>query len=186
VRHQRDLVDLRQGIQARPRGAEGVGAEAEPVHAAVQLQEHPLRGLGLVRCEPVDLLLAVHGVPQAQARAQLEVACFEAAFEQQHRTAPAEGADALGFIEVEQRKAVGAAQAVEGTFDAVAVGVGLDDGPHPCVGRVFAGQPQVVREGAGVDQRFDRAGHGNSFTRCDSASVTRHAFAMRKQGGRVL
>ncbi len=66
---------------------------------------------GLVRRQPVDLRLVVHRVPQVQARAQLEVARLEAAFEQQHRAAPAQRAHALGFGEVEQRKAVGAAQA---------------------------------------------------------------------------
>ena len=45
---------------------------------------------GLVRGQPVDLRLAVHRVPQVQARAQLEVARLEAALEQQHRAAPAQ------------------------------------------------------------------------------------------------
>ena len=91
--------------------------------------------VGLVRGQPVDLLVAVHHVPQVQARAQLQVARLEAALEQQHRAAPAERAHALGLGQVEQREAVGAAQAVEDALDAVAVGVGLDHRPDPGVGR---------------------------------------------------
>jgi hypothetical protein len=52
-------------------------------------------------------------VPQVQARAQLQVARLEHAFEQQDRPAPAQRAHALGLGQVQQRKAVGAAQAVE-------------------------------------------------------------------------
>ena len=82
------------------------------------------------------------------------------AFEQQDRAAPAERAHALGLGQVEQRKAVGAAQAVEDALDAVAVGVGLDHRPDPRVGRGGAGARQVVGQRVGVDQGFDRAGHG--------------------------
>ena len=51
---------------------------------------------------------SLHDVPQLQARAGLEVAPLEAAFEQQDRAAPAEVAHALGLGDVEQREAVGA------------------------------------------------------------------------------
>jgi hypothetical protein len=56
---------------------------------------------------------AVHRVPQVQARAQLQVARLEAAFQQQDRPAPAQRAHAFGLGQVEQRKAVGAAQPVK-------------------------------------------------------------------------
>ena len=101
----------------------------------------------------------MHRVPQAQARAQLQVALLEAAFQHQDGAAPAERADALRLVEIQQREAVGASQAIERSLDAVAVGIGLDDGPDAGVGRGLAGAPEVVGEGVDVDQGFDGTGH---------------------------
>ena len=97
-----------------------------------------MRLVRLVRSEPVDLLGAVHHVPQVQARAQLQIARLEHAFEQQDGAAPAQSAHTFGLGQVQQREAVGAAQAVEGAFDAVAVGICLDHRPHPRIGRQHA------------------------------------------------
>ena len=166
VRHVRHLLDLRQRVQSRPGRTVGVEPETESVHAGVQLQEHPMRLLRLVGGQPVDLLGAVHDVPQTEARAGLEVTRLEAALEQQHRAAPAERTDALRLVEVEQGKTVRPLQAGKGTLDAVAVGVGLDDGPDPRIRRLLAGTPQVVRECVRVDQGFDGTGHGG---RCERA-----------------
>ncbi len=110
MRHQHDRFDLRQRVEAQPRGAIAIGREAEPVHAAVHLQEDAVRPVGLERGEPVDLARLVDDVPQVQARAGLEVAPVEAAFEEKDRAAPAEIAQPLGLGDVEQREAVGALQ----------------------------------------------------------------------------
>ena len=132
-----------------------------------------MRLLGLVRGEHVDLRLVVHRVPQVQARAGFEIARLEAAFEQQHRAAPAEGANSLGFGQVEQRETVGALQTGVGALDAVAVGIGLDDGPDLRTRRRGAGALQVVRQRVGVDQGFDGARHvkGPSLRDASSASI---------------
>ena len=39
VGHQRDRFDLRERVEAQPRGAQALGREAEPVHAAVHSQD---------------------------------------------------------------------------------------------------------------------------------------------------
>jgi small-conductance mechanosensitive channel len=166
VRHQRDLVDLRQRVQPRPGAAECGRCEAQPVHAAVHLEEHAVRLVRLVAGQPIDLLLAVHRVPQVQARAQLQVARLEHAFQQQDGPAPLQRAQALGFGQVEQRKTVGGAQRVEHAFDAVAVGVGLDHCPDPRIGGLRARPRQVVGQGIGMDQGFDRARHGAILPAC--------------------
>src|SRR5436853_489585 len=83
----------------------------------------------------VDLLVAMHRVPQAQARTQLQVARLEHAFEQEDGTAPAQRAHAFGLLQVQQREAVGAADRFEHAVDAVAIGIGLDDGPYLRVAR---------------------------------------------------
>ncbi len=70
---------------------------------------------------------------------------------------------AFGLVQVEQRKAVGAAQPGEGALDAVAVGIGLDHRPDPRIRRGLARARQVVRQRVGVDQRFDRTRHCNSL-----------------------
>ena len=148
VRHQRDLADLRQRVEPQPRGAIGRRREAEPVHAAVHLEEDLVRLRRLVRRQPVDLRLVVDRVPEVQARAGLEVARLEAAFEQQDRAAPAERAQRFGFVQVEQREAVGGLAGRRRRCDAVAVGVGLDDRPDlGAAGARGARTAQVVREG---------------------------------------
>ena len=71
----------------------------------------------------------------------------------------AQGAQRCSFGQVEQRKTVGAVQAGEGAFDAVAVGVGLDHRPHTGIWRRGAGTRQVGSQRGGVDQGFDGARH---------------------------
>ena len=81
-----------------------------------------MRPVGLVRGQHVDLGRVVHRVPEVEARTGLEIARSEAAFEQQHRPAPAERADLLGLGEIEQREA-SAPSIGEGAGDAVPVGI---------------------------------------------------------------
>jgi hypothetical protein len=113
-----------------------------------------------VHREHVDLLVAMHRVPQPQARAQLEVTRLEHAFEQKDRAAPAERAHPLGLLQVQQRETVGAAQRVEHALDPVAIGIGLDHGPDLRVARGTAQARQVVAQGGQVDRGADGAGHG--------------------------
>ena len=89
VRQERHLVHLRQHVEPRPGCAVTLGGETQPIHAGIHLEEHPLRHVCLVRCEHVDLFVAVHGVPQVQARTQLQVACIKHPLQQQHRATPA-------------------------------------------------------------------------------------------------
>ena len=159
MRHQPDLVDLHQRRQPRPCRAEAGGLEAEPVHAAFQLEKHMMRPVGLVRRQPVDLRLAVNDMPQPEPRAGVEIAGLEGAFEQQHRAAPAERAQPLGFGEVEQREAVGRVQPVEGTLDAVSVGVGLHHRPDLRLRRGRACAGQVVCQRIDMDYGLDGARH---------------------------
>ncbi len=149
VRHQRDLVDLRQARQAHPGRAEARAGEAQPVHARVELDKDMMRPGGLVGGEPVDLLVAVHHVPEVEPRAGLEVARLEAAFEQEDRAAPAERTDPFGLGQVEQCESVGTLQARVGALDAMPVGVGLDHRPDLGIGGAFAGAPQVVGKASG-------------------------------------
>ena len=121
-----------------------------------------MRLVRLVHREPVDLRFAMHRVPEIQPRAQLEVALLEDAFEQQDRAAPAQLAHALGFRKIEQREPVGAAQRVEDALDAMAVGVGLDDGEDACVAGGGAGAFEVAPQRFGVDEGLDRTGHAAS------------------------
>ena len=118
----------------------------------------------LVRRQPVDLFVAVHRVPQVQARAQFQVARLENAFEQQDGAAPVQRAQALRLGQVQQGKTVGAPQRAEHALDAVAVGIGLDHRPDPCVRRPHAGLVQVVFEGVGMDGGKNGTGHGGGGT----------------------
>ena len=122
-----------------------------------------VRRVRLVRREPVDLRLVVHGVPEVQARAGFEVAWLEAAFEQQDRAAPAERAYAFGLGQVEQRETVGACQAGVDALDAMAVRIRLHDRPHLGARGGGARALQVVGERGRVDQGFDGARHAPNF-----------------------
>ena len=99
-------------------------------------------------------------MPELQARARLEIAGVEAAFEQEDRAAPAELAHALGFGDVEQRETVGTTQRGKDIGDAVTVGVGLDHGPDLGTGRGAARDLEVGGEGVEMDERFNRPRHG--------------------------
>lgn len=160
VGHERNLVDLRERVETGPGGAEALGREAQAVHARVHLQEHALRLQGLVGGEHVDLLVAMHGVPEVQPRAQLQVSGVENAFQQQHRAAPAEGAHALGLGQIEQREAVGAAQSFIDPLDAMAIGICLDDGPDAGFEGRAARPVEVVTQGVGVDSGEYGTRHG--------------------------
>jgi hypothetical protein len=149
-----------QRVQPGPGRAEALGREAQAVHAGVHLQEHALRLERLVGGEHVDLLVAVHAVPQVQARAQFQVARVEHAFQQQHRAAPAQGAHALGLGQVEQREAVGTAQTLIDPLDAMAIGVGLDHRPDAGIEGRAAHALEVVAQGAGVHGGENGARHG--------------------------
>jgi hypothetical protein len=159
--HERDLVHLRQRVQTRPGSAIALRREPQAVHARVQLEEHAVRHLRLVGRQHVDLLVAVHGMPQRQARAQLQVARLEHALQQQDGAAPAQVAHALGLCQVKQRKTIGGAQALKGPLDAVAVGVGLDYRPGFGIGHGLAHAREVVVQGIGVDGGVNRARHGD-------------------------
>ncbi len=154
MRDERDLVDLGQGAQAQPGIAKGLWRETQAVHARVHLEENALGPLGFVLRQPVDLLFAVHHVPQVQARTPLQVACVEHAFEQQDGAAPVHLAQLARFGDVQQREAVGCAQAFEGALQAVTVGVGLDHRPDSRIRGAFAGADEVVPEGIEVNQGF--------------------------------
>ena len=119
-----------------------------------------MRPVGLERGEAIDLAGLVNDVPQVQARARLEVAGVEAAFEQEDRAAPAEPAQQLGLGDVEQRETVGALQRREHVGDAVAVGVGLDHRPDARARRGVARDLEIGREGVAMNDRFDRPRHG--------------------------
>ena len=131
VGHERHLVHLGQGVQAAPGGAKAARGKAQAVHARIHFQKHPLGQLGFVAAEHVDLRVAMHRVPQVQARTQLQVAGFKHAFEQQDGPAPAQVAHALGLVQVEQGEAVGPAQTLKHPLDAMAIGIGLDHRPNP-------------------------------------------------------
>ena len=115
-----------------------------------------------VQGQHVNLLIAMHGVPQVQARAQLQIARFKHPFEQQDRSAPAQGTHLLGLLQVQQGKAIGTAQALEHLLNAVTIGIGLDHGPNLGVGRGQTGACQVVAQSAGVNRGLYRSGHGLS------------------------
>ncbi|MDH6592283.1 hypothetical protein M2165_002172 [Variovorax sp. TBS-050B] len=162
VRHERDLVHLRQRVEPRPRRGEALGREAQAVHARIHLEEHALRLECLVRREHVDLLVAVHRVPEVEARAEFEVARLEHAFEQQHRPAPAQRPHALGLVQVQQREAVGAAQPFVDPLDAMAIGIALDHGPDAGIDSRAPRAIEVVAERSGVHGGENGARHGES------------------------
>ena len=113
-----------------------------------------------MRRQHVNLLVAMHRVPQLQARAQLQVTRLKHAFEQQDGPAPTQVAHALGFIQIQQGKTVGAAQARVRALNAVAVGVGFDHSPHLGLRHRGAVAVQVVLQCSRVDGGENRARHG--------------------------
>ena len=122
-----------------------------------------MRLVGLVRREHVNLAFAMHRVPEVQARAQLQIALLKHAFEQKYRAAPTQIAHPLSFVEVQQGNAVSTAQSLKHPLNAMAIGVCLDDGPDPRVGRTRTHRSKVMDQGLGADGGKNRARHGSDF-----------------------
>ena len=115
--------------------------------------------MGFVHGEHVNLRFVVHHVPEVQARTQFQVAHFKSAFEQQNRAAPAKVAQALCLIQIQQGKTVGPSEALKRLVQAMAIGIGLDHGPHPRVACRGARARQVVGQGIEVKGGLNRARH---------------------------
>ena len=118
-----------------------------------------MRLVRLVQRQHVDLFVAMHGVPQVQPRAQLQVAGLKGAFEQQDRSTPAQCPNLLRFGQVQQGKTIGTPQSFKRPLNAVPVGIGLDHRPGLRVGCRLAGTGQVVAQGLGVDGGLYRTWH---------------------------
>ena len=79
--HHRDLLHLSASAQSGVGAFEALGGEAQAVHAGVHFQKDPMRLVGFVAREPLDLRLTVHGVPEFEARALLEFTRIKDPFE---------------------------------------------------------------------------------------------------------
>ena len=157
--HEGYFVDLGQRVEAAPCGAVAPGREAQSVHARVHLQKNPVRQLGFVCRQHIDLLATVHHMPQVKPRAKLEVALFKHALEQQDGPAPTQGSYPLCLLEVEQGKAIGPAQTVKNPLDAVSVGIGLDHRPDSGIWRSGAQACHIGAQCIGVNGGSNGAGH---------------------------
>ena len=159
MRHQRNFVNLGQCAEPGPGVAVTLGHKAQAVHTRVHFQKNAVRHLRFMGSQHVDLFVAMHHMPQPQAGAQLQVTRFKTAFQQQDGAAPVQRTQALCFGQVQQRKAVSTAQTIKRPLDAVAIGVGLDDGPHAGIRSGCADAGQVVGQCGRVDGGKNRARH---------------------------
>ena len=152
-----------------PGGAKRRRREAEPVHAAVQLQEHALRlrascarasqSICASRCTMCHRCRREHG---SRSRGSKQPSSSSIGPRQPQL------AHALGLGQVEQREAVGAAQAFVRALDAVAVGIGLDHRPDL---RVAAPRRARARRLCASASVWIRAWIGRGIVRVDSASA---------------
>ena len=67
----------------------------------------------LMQRQHVNLLITVHGMPQVQPGAKLQVARLKNTLQQQNRSAPTQRTNPGGLGQIEQCKAIGAAQALK-------------------------------------------------------------------------
>ena len=98
---------------------------------------------------------------------------LEKTFQQQNRPLPAELAQSDGLVQIEQAETVGLAQAFIHAFDAVTVRVGFDDSPHARVGRMTAGNLEIIGKCWAVDDGLDGSWHDGKPAKreCDGALV---------------
>ena len=122
----------------------------------------------LVRREHVDLLVAMHRVPQAKTRAQLQVSRFEHTFKQQDGATPTQGAYALGLAQVQQGKSVRTAHGVKHPLDAVTVRIGLDHSPDVGIPCRRTHTRQVMANGLRINKGLYGTGHENKT--CDRSN----------------
>ena len=159
MRHQGDRADMRHGAQARIRSRHGIWRKAQTVHARIHLQVHIDGVRQARRCQHGDLFFAMHAAIQAILRHDRQIAGVEKAFQQQDGLGPAQFAQAHGVIDLDQRQAIGVGKAPYGPFQAVAIGIRLDDGPH--LGAAGAGTRarQILLHGIQMDGGDEGPGH---------------------------
>ena len=75
-----NFVHLGQLVQARPGGSQAHWGKSQTIHSAVHFDEYPMRDLCFVTAQHVDLLVAMHGVPEVQTRTNFQIAGLEHAF----------------------------------------------------------------------------------------------------------
>ena len=156
----------------------GRRAETQPVHAAVQL-EHDVHLARQARPrQHVELLAVMHAGAQVIAVDDVQVGGFEETLQQQDRTAPAGLAAAHRLVQVQHRQPLRRGEPRHRLFDAVAVGIGLDDGPdgrRQALGR----RGRLIQVAAHRGQVVGKRGNGNGGgygTRHDGEILSRGEY----------
>ncbi len=159
MRHVDDGADAGNGAGMLPGRTVRGRREAQAAHARVDLQLDTHRPLQARQLQHAQLLLAMDGGGQSVLLDQRQVFRLEEALEQQDRPLPAQLAQPDGLVQIEQAEAVGLAQPLIGTLDAVAICVGLDDRPDARVRGVAANHLEIVGECGAVDDGLNGSWH---------------------------
>jgi hypothetical protein len=109
--------------------------------------------------EDVDLPARVHDGLDVELLQRLDVLFVEKALEQQDALFPARVASPLGVAEVDGRQSVGVGERLDGVFEAVAVSVGLHDGPERAGAGIAANARKVVLHRRDINFSKYRTGH---------------------------
>ncbi len=160
MRHQRDGADpgvQAQGVVHRP---QLVHAEAEAVHAAVDLEVDVELRRQVHVLDQLDLVGVVDHRRELVLEQQVHVERLEETLQHQDRLRHPGQAQAHRLLEIQHRAAVGIRQGARRALQAVAVGVGLQHRPDLRLAGGFARQFQVVAQGGRLDDGTDRARHG--------------------------
>jgi hypothetical protein len=151
--------DARQSAQAAARRFELIALEAEPIHAAIELEPHPE---GLARsgfAQQFDLFPRVHHELEARFRGRIELCSVEDALEQHGALLDPGAAQREPFIDPRHRERIRGLERARDRHQPVAVGVRLDHRHDLGARRPIAYALQVVSEGADIDGRADHRGH---------------------------
>ncbi|MNK73970.1 hypothetical protein D3C87_934730 [compost metagenome] len=180
MRHQGDRADVRHGAQTRIRTRHGARRKAQAVHARIHLQVHVDGVRQTRRCQHGDLFLAMHAAVQAILRHDRQIASVEKTFEQQDGLGPAQFAQAHGVIDLDQRQAIGVGKAPHGPFQAVAIGICLDDGPHVGAAGTGTGARQIVLHGIEMNGGDEGPGHKRDTRQVGKPYFTGWAASRRR------
>ena len=154
--HQRDSAHSARALEALQRGAEDFWPEAEPVHAAVELEKHVDLDRQSGHFEHFDLFRAVDDAGQPVFRQDRQLVRAEKSFQQQNGLVETGLAQRHRLFHIEHGETIGGFKRMGHPQHAMAIAIGFDHGHRSGLRRMAASHAKIVPECREIDSSLER------------------------------
>ena len=125
--------------------------KAQTVHAGIHFQMHIDRHFQMRFFKHFDLFVAMDGESDVVACQNGQLVRIKKAFQQQNRFFPAHFTQMDGRLDFDQCESVGIRKGAHGTFQAVAIGICLDDCPDFRPWHGVSDDGKIMLHGSDID-----------------------------------